>query len=108
MCYHLVTYYEYLCAHQVPTRRHYIDCNQLTCRLSRFHNPVDHDCEADCTAIILPDQHIVMERRPEQCFTCRGLPTPPVQGPDVAGGMNGHGEHDSEPESSSDEEEDAQ
>ncbi|KAF9807355.1 hypothetical protein IEO21_08249 [Rhodonia placenta] len=51
MCYHLVTHIEYACSHQVPDQRHYIDCNQWTCRLSRLHNPTEHDCMQQCTAM---------------------------------------------------------
>lgn len=96
MCYHLVTYIEYECSHQVLDRRHYIDCNTWTCRLSRFHNPTEHDCAAECTETILPDQSIIMEGRRRPCDTCLGIiPAAPA----APHGMNGVGvQYESESE----------
>ncbi|KAH9942033.1 hypothetical protein B0H21DRAFT_793738 [Amylocystis lapponica] len=80
MCYHLITYVEYACGHQYPTRRHYIDCNDLNCRLSSFHNQSAHNCENECEDIMLEDQRLVMDVMRERCSSCLNIAT------------NGHGQ----------------
>ncbi|OBZ66669.1 hypothetical protein A0H81_13494 [Grifola frondosa] len=59
-----------LCAHQCRTNRHYIDCNLAHCRLSRFHRPDEHDCANTCEDMMLPDQGLIMDVRPEVCRAC--------------------------------------
>ncbi|KZT72014.1 hypothetical protein DAEQUDRAFT_82832 [Daedalea quercina L-15889] len=72
MCYHLITYCEYACGHQVPTRRHYLDCNRTRCRISVRHQTVEHDCANECDQEMLADQHLVMERSLLICDACAG------------------------------------
>ncbi|KAH9830001.1 uncharacterized protein C8Q71DRAFT_788217 [Rhodofomes roseus] len=79
MCYYLITYLRHGCGHDRPTRRHYIDCNLIICRLSARHKLADHDCDNTCTETMLPDQHIVMESTIDHCDPCLGIypPTDP-------------------------------
>ncbi|KAL6299507.1 hypothetical protein BKA93DRAFT_805987 [Sparassis latifolia] len=95
MCYHIVTYVEYGCSHQVRTRRQYVDCNGANCRVSRFHMPVEHDCANECADIMLPDQHLVMTVRREQCNRCRGIEPSTTNGSNGSNVLNGHGESES-------------
>jgi len=77
MCYHLVTYVKYACEHKYRTRRHYIDCNTIDCKLSNFHTLLPHDCM--CEEIMLEDQHIIMDVRRAQCDPCLGVGPPPKE-----------------------------
>ncbi|KZT07409.1 uncharacterized protein LAESUDRAFT_724877 [Laetiporus sulphureus 93-53] len=99
MCYYLLAYTEYGCGHQFLDRRHFIDCNRVTCRRSRFHNIDEHDCANECTEEwSLPEQSLVMDQRPEQCRRCLGTDGA------TANGTNG-GSYDSESDSDEEEEE---
>ncbi|KAH9931936.1 uncharacterized protein B0H18DRAFT_833396, partial [Fomitopsis serialis] len=73
MCYYLFTYCEFRCGHQVPTRRHYLDCNRTMCKISVRHKTFEHDCLGGCDQEMLVDQHLVMERRHGDCDACRGV-----------------------------------
>ncbi|GBE86135.1 hypothetical protein SCP_0900120 [Sparassis crispa] len=99
MCYHLITYIEYGCAHQYPTRRHYIDCNGGNCRRSKYHKPIPHDCANECDDIMLPDQSIVMNVVREPCHICLGI-DPSSTGDSVRGRQinSGHSGSESEAE----------
>ncbi|PCH44051.1 hypothetical protein WOLCODRAFT_104523 [Wolfiporia cocos MD-104 SS10] len=76
MCGHLITCIRYSCAHQYPDGRHWLDCSRKSCRLSQVHNKMPHNCAAECTEIIFPDQHIVLpaDVHSEQCDACLGIP----------------------------------
>ncbi|KZT07394.1 uncharacterized protein LAESUDRAFT_698678 [Laetiporus sulphureus 93-53] len=80
MCYHLMTYVQYSCEHHYPDQRHYIDCNSQKCTNSKQHRDTEHNCAAECEAIMLPDQHLIMTRRPEPCHVCQGVDPPAHHG----------------------------
>ncbi|TFK52006.1 hypothetical protein OE88DRAFT_1658756 [Heliocybe sulcata] len=70
MCYNLVTYCQYSCAHRINTGTHRIDCNSRLCSLSQMHQRDEHDCQRTCRHAMLPDQHVIMEQNPVVCSAC--------------------------------------
>ncbi|KAH9829996.1 uncharacterized protein C8Q71DRAFT_788195 [Rhodofomes roseus] len=78
MCFYLITYRQYNCGHQLPFRRHYLDCNRTVCKISVRHKREVHDCANECDQVMLADQHLVMERCLTDCDPCRGITTPTV------------------------------
>ncbi|KZT11057.1 uncharacterized protein LAESUDRAFT_809885 [Laetiporus sulphureus 93-53] len=97
MCYYLFAYTEYGCGHQLLDRRHFIDCNRVTCRRSGFHNLDEHDCANECTEEwTLPDQSLVMHICPEQCRSCLGTAGAKVNGANHDGSDDSQSDSDEE------------